>query len=64
MRRKDREVTDKDKILEIVRECDCIRLGLIDDEGAYILPVNFGEEIDDSGNLTIYFSRSFRGQES
>ena len=30
MRRRDREITDRDKMLEIVAECDCCRLGLVD----------------------------------
>lgn len=28
MRRRDREITDREKMLEIVAECDCCRLAL------------------------------------
>ena len=42
MRRKDREITDGEKIREIIEGCDCLRLGLCDDEGMYIVPLNFG----------------------
>ena len=41
MRRKDREVTDFDKMMEILSACDCCRLGLVDENGAYIVPLNF-----------------------
>lgn len=42
MRRKDREITDTEKVREIIEGCDCLRLGLCDDEGMYIVPLNFG----------------------
>ena len=42
MRRKDREITDGEKIREIIEGCGCLRLGLCDDEGMYIVPLNFG----------------------
>ena len=46
MRRKDREVTDRTVIDEIIRSCDCIRLGLNDSGEVYIVPMNFGFEHD------------------
>lgn len=50
MRRKDREVTDRNVILSIIDECDILRLGLADGDFPYIVPVNFaytaeGDEI-------------------
>ncbi|MCH5161725.1 MAG: pyridoxamine 5'-phosphate oxidase family protein [Clostridiales bacterium] len=41
MRRKDREVTDFETILNIIDECDIIRIGLADGEFPYIVPLNF-----------------------
>lgn len=41
MRRKDREVTDIKKIESIINFCDCCRLGLEDEDGIYIVPLNF-----------------------
>ncbi len=41
MRRKEREVTDYNKMIEILKSCDCCRIGLVDDKGAYIVPMNF-----------------------
>ena len=42
MRRKDREITDRVKIKEIISECDCCRLGFNDNGKVYIVPLNFG----------------------
>lgn len=42
MRRKDREVTNPERIDEIIAACDCCRLGMRDEESVYIVPMNFG----------------------
>ncbi len=42
MRRKDREVTDPDKIGEIIDSCTCCRIGFNDNGQVYIVPLNFG----------------------
>ena len=34
MRRADREVTDYGRMLDILQQCDCCRLGFVDGEGA------------------------------
>lgn len=54
MRRKDREITDYDQMLEIVEACDCCRIGLVDGIGSYIVPLNFGYE-EREGRLILYF---------
>lgn len=61
MRRKDREITDYEKMLEIVAQCDCCRIGLVDDEGAYIVPLSFGYE-NLNGELTLYFHSAGEGK--
>ena len=42
MRRKDREITDRDEILDIVRKARFCRLAFCDGDTPYIVPVNFG----------------------
>ena len=42
MRRKDREITDFEKILEILDEAEYLTLALINDGEPYSVPVNFG----------------------
>ena len=61
MRRKDREITSYDKMLEIMQSCDCCRIGLKDKDGVYILPLNFGYE-EKSGKLTLYFHGASEGK--
>ena len=41
MRRKDREVTDFNEIVEIIKKCDIIHIGLNDGDSPYIVPLNF-----------------------
>lgn len=54
MRRKDREVTDREEILEIMRGCDVCYVSLMDGEFPYIVPMNFGIQTDD-GRLRLTF---------
>lgn len=46
MRRKDREVTDFNKIIRIIDACEIIRLGLADGDFPYIVPVNFAYTVN------------------
>lgn len=61
MRRADRAVTDYNKMLAIVQDCDCCRLGLVDDGEAYIVPLNFGYR-DEAGQLILYFHCAAEGR--
>lgn len=62
MRRKDREITDPDRMLGILEACDCCRIGLVDDDGyAYVVPLNFGYSAKD-GALTLYFHCAGEGK--
>ena len=61
MRRADREVTDRNAILEIMKNCDCLHLALMDGDFPYVIPMNFGFE-DDGEKLTIYFHGAKEGR--
>ncbi len=54
MRRKDREVTNPEEILDILRRCDTLRLGLRGAEFPYVVPVSFGLEVEE-GRPVVYF---------
>ena len=41
MRRADRAVTDRERILQVIESCECCRVGFSCPEGAYIVPLNF-----------------------
>ena len=61
MRREDREVTDPEKIKEIISQSFCCRLGLNDKGQVYIVPLNFGY-IFENGNYTFYFHGAGEGR--
>lgn len=63
MRRKDREVTDFNKIVEIISHCEIIRIGLTDGEYPYIVPLNFSYEADEaSGKIIFYIHGAMAGR--
>ncbi len=64
MRRKDREIKELSEITEVIRNCDICRLGLVDGEYAYILPLNFGMEQDEEGKVTLYFHSALEGHKT
>ncbi len=61
MRRKDREITDFDEIMKVIEKCDTCRLVLFDEEYPYIVPLNFGTEVED-GQLYLYFHGATTGK--
>lgn len=61
MRRKDRKVTDKNQLLEIVDCCKVCRIAMQDMDGLYIVPLNFGYEYNDE-TLTLYFHSAKEGR--
>ena len=60
MRRKDREITDFHDIMDIMNKCDTCRLAFFDQEYPYIVPLNFGVNIED-GQLYLYFHSANQG---
>ena len=61
MRRKEREVTDRQDLIRILDDCKVIRIAMNDEEGLYILPLNFGYEwIEDQ--LVFYFHSAKAGR--
>ena len=61
MRRKDREITDTNRIESIIANCCCCRIGFNDDGKVYIVPLNFGYEIND-GKYVFYFHGAKEGR--
>lgn len=61
MRRKDREITDMEEILQIIKKCSVCRLGLFDKDFPYVVPLNFGYEYKDSV-LTLFFHGAKEGK--
>lgn len=61
MRRKDRELTGRENIEEILKACKVCRLAMISDGKPYVIPLNFGYIWDENG-LTIYFHTGIKGK--
>ena len=61
MRRKDREVTDRNEILQILDKAKVLHLGLYDEEYPYIVPMHYGYEYQD-GTLIFYMHGAKEGR--
>lgn len=61
MRRSDREITDYNEMLEVIRKCNVCRLVLNDGEYPYVVPLNFGMEIENN-KLVFYFHGAREGK--
>jgi len=63
MRRKDREVKDFARILEIIENCNTIRLAFNDGDVPYIVPLSFGYEADGE-QLYFYIHGALKGKKA
>lgn len=61
MRRKDRELLEREQIEPIIKACKVCRLAMIADGKPYVVPMNFGYEWDETG-LTLYFHSGVKGK--
>ena len=63
MRRAEREVTELNQLEEILRECQVVRIGAQDQEGLFVVPVNFGYRLE-GRELTLYFHSAREGRKA
>lgn len=61
MRRKDREITAFQDLLQIIRACDVCRLALNGGDYPYIVPMNFGLEVQGE-QVFLYFHCAGEGK--
>lgn len=61
MRRKDREVTQINDLLNIIDNCKVCRIGTRDKNGLYIIPMNFGYTYE-FDKLTLFFHSAKEGR--
>lgn len=61
MIRKDKEVTDPQKIEDVIRRCSCCRIGFYEDGEVYIVPLSFGYEKKDDTYI-LYFHGAKKGR--
>ncbi len=57
MRRKDKEITDIDEIERIIKKAIRCRIGLVDSDEPYVVPVSFGYERN-----ALYFHSALEGR--
>ncbi len=63
--RRELEVTDRNEIVEILDKCKIVHIGMVDEEGPYVVPMNYGytlEEGEAGDQLTLYLHGSRQGR--
>lgn len=61
MRRKDREITDFNEIISVIKKCDVCRIALNDGDFPYIVPLNFGLDVQGE-QVFFYFHAAMEGK--
>lgn len=62
MTRREREITDRAEILDILDRCSILHLGLVDGDEPYVVPMNYGYTMDEDGHLTFYLHGATQGR--
>lgn len=60
MRRKDREITDMTRIMEIVKQQDVCCVAFHNEPYPYLIPINYGAQMEE-GKLVLYFHGASAG---
>ncbi len=60
MRRKDREITDINKIENIISNARYMHLGIFDEDYPYVVPLHYGYKMEDK-RLTFYIHSAMEG---
>ena len=61
MTRREREVTDINKIIEILDKSKVVHVGMVDGDEPYVVPMNYGY-VFENGKLIIYLHGARRGR--
>ena len=61
MRRRDREIETREEMLQVLDTCKVIRIGMYDEDGIYILPMNFGYTYE-GDQLVFYIHGALEGK--
>ncbi|MCX7615730.1 MAG: pyridoxamine 5'-phosphate oxidase family protein [Clostridiales bacterium] len=61
MRKKNREITDKNELISIIKKCDACRIAFFDQDFPYILPFNFGVKFEND-QMELYFHCAKEGK--
>ena len=61
MLRKDREIRNREEILDVLKRCDTVTVSMRDGDGAYAVPVSFGISCE-NGEATLWFHGAKQGR--
>lgn len=61
MRRSEREIIGFDEIIEVIKKCEVLHLGMVDQNKPYIVPLNFGYLVE-NGKLKFYLHSAKEGR--
>ena len=61
MRRKEKEITDIDEMINVIKKCKVCRLGLAENNFPYIVPLNYGYSFENN-TLTLFFHSALEGR--
>lgn len=64
MRLYKREVKDPQMLNKILETCDVVRIGCQDEEGLFVVPVNYGYEYDFKQGLKLYLHSAAEGRKA
>lgn len=62
MRLEKREIKDRAKLRQIIEDCRVVRIGTVDEEGVYIVPMNYGYEWMPGGLPRFYLHSAREGR--
>ena len=60
MTRREREITGRESILQILDSARVVHLGMVDGDEPYVVPMNYGYTMDEEGKLTLYLHSAVR----
>ena len=61
MRRRDREIDTREEMLQVLDTCKVLRIAMYDEDGIYILPMNFGYTYE-ADRLVFYLHAALEGK--
>jgi len=61
MRRKDKEITDINDKIDILKRCKVCRIGLSENDKPYVVPLNYGYSFENN-TLTLFFHSAKEGR--
>ena len=63
MRRANRQITDPAEVRALIERCHTVRVGAVDEDGVFVVPLNFGYEWV-GGRLVLYLHSASEGRKA